>query len=205
MLATAICLAGCASHSKHILLYASSDIQVDNSQQQITVTDGTTQVEKELVFSGSDPVTLNITGPSGKYSLSVSGDGYFVANLKTDTVVGSYQHVGMGEGEGKITQDQLVRRIDSLKQLIAGLNISPAARNYFLPPGKFVKVSDRPDVKVFGPFTSIPAAFDAGSVPELYKFYTNKEVREIIAKLEPMTQYKPGEDAGTPAAPGAKK
>jgi len=189
VLLAASALGACSGHSKKILVYASSDIQVDNTQKNITVTDGSTQQEKELEFSGSDPVQLNIQSPAGKYTLEASGDGYFIANLKMDTVVGSLQHVGTDNGNSKITQDQLKRMIDSLEQLTMGKNITPANKNYFIPPGKIVKISDNNKLKVFGPYVKIPAAFDASSFPEVYKFYTIKEVREIMDKLPAMTKF----------------
>jgi hypothetical protein len=67
-------------------------------------------------------------------------------------------------------------------------NISEANRNYFIAPGKLVRITAETKAKVFGPFTTIPGGFDAGSVPEIYKFYTLSEIREIIANLQKMTQ-----------------
>jgi hypothetical protein len=183
-------MASCSSHQKKILIYASSDIGVDDAQKNITLTEGTTHHEKELDYSGSDPVTLNVQSPSGKFSLEATDDGLYIANLKNDTVVGSYQHVGAGSNT-KITQEQLRRQLDSLQQLIVGQNVNAANKNYFIPPGKMVKINTSGTAKIFGPYTSIPSSFDAGSVSEVYKFYTDKEVREIIDKLIPMTIYKP--------------
>jgi hypothetical protein len=51
-----------------------------------------------------------------------------------------------------------------------------------------VRITAETNAKVFGPFTTIPGGFDAGSVPEIYKFYTLSEIREIIANLQKMTQ-----------------
>src|SRR5580704_3458273 len=137
-----ILLAACKSHHKKILLFASSEIQVDNTQKNITVTDGTTHHEKELEFSGSDPVTLSIQSAGGKYNLEATEDGLFIANLKTDTVVGSFQHVGAETGQTRITQDELKHRIDSLNQLVLGQNQNPANKNYFIPPGKIAHVTN---------------------------------------------------------------
>src|ERR1700712_4924751 len=100
-----VLLSACASHQKKILLYANSNIQVDESQKNITVQEGNSQVQKELSFSGTDPVVLNITSPAGKYSLEAKGDGLFLANLKNDTIVGSMQHVGETK-HTRITQEQ---------------------------------------------------------------------------------------------------
>ena len=183
-----IFLSACTSHSKKILVYASSEIQVDNSQQNITLTEGTTHHEKELDFSGSAPVTLNIQTPAGKFTLEAMEDGLYLANLKTDTVVGSFQRVGTGGGEGRITQEELSQKIDSLQKLVLGQNQSIANRNYFIPPNKISKITTVTNAKIFGPYTSVPGSFDPGSVPELYKFYTNNEVREILARLSGMNK-----------------
>jgi hypothetical protein len=176
------------SHHKKILVYATSDsdIKVDETQKNITVAGGTAHHEKELDFSGGDPVTLNIDLPSGKFTLQATDDGLYIVNLKSDTVVGSYQHVGADNGETKISQDALKQKIDSLQKLVMGQNISEAGKNYFIAPNKIVKITSEAKAKVFGPYVTIPGDFDAGTAPEIYKFYTNKEVREIIANLSKM-------------------
>jgi hypothetical protein len=179
-------ITSCASHGKKVLVYASNDIQVDESQKNITVTEGTTHHEKMLEFGGSDPVTLNIQSPSGKFTLQANEDGLYIANLKPDTVVGSYQHVGTDNKTVKIGAEQLQSRIDSVRKLIADSNVSVANRNYFIKPNTIAKITDKRNAKIFGPFTTIPSGFDAGSVPEIYKFYTIKEEREIIDKLTGM-------------------
>jgi hypothetical protein len=177
----------CKGHEKKILVYASSDIQVDNTKQHITVTDGGPHREQELDFSGSDPVTLDAQTPLGKLSVTAAEDGLYIFNLKSDTVIGSFQHVG-ANGESRISQDALKIKLDSLQKLVQDQNVSDANRNYFIVPGKLVKISSNAQAKVFGPFTTIPGSFDAGSVPEIYKFYSINEVREIIDNLQKMTK-----------------
>ncbi|HEY4154670.1 MAG TPA: hypothetical protein VGM24_04565 [Puia sp.] len=189
LLSIAFLFSACKSHNKKILVYANSNIQVDDSQKNIIVKDGTTHVEKELNFSGSDPVVLNIQGPTGKYTLEAKEDGLYIANLKTDTVVGSLQHTGE-TAHTRLTQDQLKANLDSLNKLIRDENVSATSKNYYIAPGKMVRLSEFTKAKVFGPFTSIPSSFDAGSVPEIYKFYNLSEVRDIIAKLTEMSKYK---------------
>ncbi len=183
---TFIC--SCASHGKRIIVYASNDIQLDESQQNITVTQGTTHHEKTLEFSGSGSVTLHVTSPAGKFTLLASDDGLYIANLKPDTVVGSYQHIGADNGTVKITPEGLQSRIDSLQKLIADSNVNAVNKNYFIKPGSIAKITAETKAKVFGPFTTIPSGFDAASVPEIYKFYTLKEEREIIEKLTQMSK-----------------
>jgi hypothetical protein len=182
-------LGACSSHQKKIIVYANSKIQVDESQKNITVTEGTTQVEQELNFNSGDPVILNITGPGGHFTLEAAEDGLWLANLKKDTVVGSMQHTGETK-HTRITQDQLKLQLDSLNKLVKGENVSASAKNYFIPPGKIEKISSFTNAKIFGPFTPVPSAFDAGSVPEIYKFYNLSEEKEIISKLTEMSKYK---------------
>ncbi|HEY4965760.1 MAG TPA: hypothetical protein VII28_05140 [Puia sp.] len=182
-------LGACSSHQKKILIYANSKIVVDESQKNITVDEGTTQVEKELDFSSSGPIVLNITGPGGKYTLEASEDGYWLANLGTDTVVGSLQHTGSAK-QTRISQDQLKLQLDSLSKLVKDANVSATSQNYFITPGKLAKISSTTNVKIFGPFTPIPSAFDASTVSEIYKFYDVSEVYTIISKLTEMSKYK---------------
>jgi hypothetical protein len=176
----------CTGHNKKILVYASSDIQIDESQKNITVTEGTTHHEKELEFSGSAPVTLNVQSPAGKFTLDATEDGLYILNLQKDTIVGSYQHIGYADWKVRYTVDQVAYKVDSLRQLTMGSNVTPAAKNYFIPPSKIGRISANTKARVFGPYTTVPSGFDAGSVPELYKFYTNPEIREIINKISPM-------------------
>jgi hypothetical protein len=188
LLSVIVGFTSCKGHEKKILVYASSDIQVDNTKQHITVSEGTTHHEQELDFTGTDPVKLDIQYPAGKLSLDAHEDGLYIINLKNDTVIGSFQHVGADNGEAKITQDALKQKLDSLQKLVLDQNVSEANKNYFIVPGKIVKITSNPQAKVFGPFTTIPGSFDAGSVPEIYKFYSMKEVREIIDNLQKMTK-----------------
>jgi hypothetical protein len=181
-------LTACKGHEKKILVYAGSDIRVDDSKQHITVSDGTTHHEQELDFTTGSPVTLDVQSPLGKTSITANDDGLYILNLEADTVIGSFQHVGADNGTTKITQDVLKQKIDSLQKLVLDQNISEANRNYFIAPGKLVRITAETKAKVFGPFTTIPGGFDAGSVPEIYKFYTLSEIREIIANLQKMTQ-----------------
>jgi hypothetical protein len=188
-LAVIFFLSACVSHQKKILVYANSPIEVDESQKNITVTEGISQVEKELDFSGSAPVVLNITGPSGHYTLEATGDGLWLANLKKDTLVGSMQHIGEKQ-QSRITQEQLKTQLDSLRMLVQGKNITPAAKNYYVLPGAIVKITDLVNAKIFGPFTSIPHDYDAGTEAETYKFYNLSEENVIISKLTEMSKFK---------------
>ena len=205
LLSVIVGFTSCKGHEKKVLIYASDKIQVDPTQHNITISsgDGTTHHEQELDFSTGDPVTLNIESSQGKYTVTIPDDGLYIANLKTDTVVGSRQHVGAEGGEGRITQDALKSKLDSLQKLSQGQNVSEANQNYFILPGKAVRLTTETGAKVFGPFTTIPGSFDAGSVPAIYKFYSMREMREIIANLDKMmTKVPPASTDSNPAEKG---
>jgi hypothetical protein len=201
LLIVAAGFASCKGHEKRVLVYASDKITADETKQHIAIAngDGTTHHEQELDFTTGDPVSLNVESPQGKYTVSIPDDGLYIANLKNDTVVGSRQHVGEG-GEARITQEALKQKLDSLEKLIQGQNVSEANQNYFITPGKAVKITNETKAKVFGPFTTVSSSFDAGSVPAIYKFYSMKEMREIIGKLDKMV----GKDSASSAAPEKK-
>ena len=188
LLFAVVLFAACKGHEKKVLVYASDKIAVDETQKNIVIAngDGTTHHEQELDFSTGDPVTLNVESPQGKYTVTIPDDGLYIANLKSDTVVGSRQHVGAEGGESRITQDILKKKVDSLDKLIQGQNVSEANQNYFITPGKAVKITNETKAKVFGPYTTVASSFDAGSVPAIYKFYSMKEMREIVGKLDKM-------------------
>ncbi len=187
LLFVVICFAACKGHVKKVLVYTSDKITVDESQQHITIAngDGTTHHEQTLDFATGDPVTLNVESPQGKYTVTIPDDGLYIANLKNDTVVGSRQHIGEG-GDAHITQDILKQKVDSLQKLMQDQNISDANQNYFIAPGKAQKITTEINAKVFGPFTTVPGGFDAGSVPAVYKFYSMREMRVIVGKLDKM-------------------
>jgi hypothetical protein len=185
-IAALLSLAACKGHQKKVIVYAGSDIQVDNTKTNITVGEGSSLRQQDLDFSGGDPVTLNAQTPSGKVSLEVAEDGLYIANLKNDTIIGSYQRTGTEAGDSRITQEMLKQKYDSVQKLVRGENVSAANRNFFILPNHIQKVSANAAAKVFGPYTTIPSAFDASQTPEIYKFYSVKELHDVISKMSVM-------------------
>jgi hypothetical protein len=116
--------------------------------------------------------------------------GFYVLNLKKDTIVGSLQELGADlNKKDVITQEQLSGIIDSLQQLTTGANIT-TGKNIIIFPNEVKKVTSNAEAKVFGPFTGIPAEIEAGKdgkAPEMYKFFTNTQLRERIANFKKAT------------------
>lgn len=157
----------------------------------ITMKEGSGYSEETVEVTEGDAVTWNVTTPTGKTIVNIPEEkGFYILNLKTDTIVGSQQILGKDLSSGRtISQEELKLKIDSLIKLTSGSNVS-SGHSYFILPSQLVKVSSDPDAKIFGPFTKIPGTLEAdknGKTPELYKFYTNGEMRRLIADLKKMT------------------
>jgi hypothetical protein len=88
---------------------------------------------------------------------------------------------------GSISSDLLDHIIDSTKQLMAGQNASDEKKTFFLPPFTLKKLSTQDNAKIIGSFHGIPYSNDpdaSGKIPEVYKFFTNKQKRETVEDLE---------------------
>lgn len=158
----------------------------------ITMKEGSGYTEETVDVSGDKSVTWNVTTPTGKTTINIPGEkGFYILNLRTDTIVGSQQIIGRDISSSRtITQEELKKKIDSLTRLTEGANISAANHNYIILPNQPVKISDNTEARVFGPFTKIPGTLEAdknGKAPEIYKFYTNGEMRDLIASFKKMT------------------
>lgn len=167
--------------AKKVLVMASGKMQViDNA---ITLEPGTTHTENEITVT-ADKVTVN--NGSGTLDFAVPDAGFYLLNIKNDTLVGSYQRIGSDNSQTVITQDNLKSRIDSLNQLMVGTNANSANRNYYIPPNQLAKITANSNAQIIGPYRKVPASFEGGKEHEIYKFYTNKEMHEIVGKLSKM-------------------
>jgi hypothetical protein len=171
----------CSGGSKEVLVMGSGKITL--GENSVTIEPGSRHNEEKLRVT-ADKVT--ITGFAGATEVAVPEAGLYVLNLKKDTLVGSYQRVVEGMGETRITQEILKQRVDSLNQLMSGTNVNAANRNFFLPPGQIAKITTNTNAQVIGPFLRMPTSFEGGKEHEIYKFYTNKEVAELVQKLKPV-------------------
>lgn len=158
---------------------------------EIMVKDGSGYVEETVELNGEKPITYNITTAAAKTTIDIPAEkGLYILNLKTDTIVGSQQNLGKDLAGRTISQEELKVVIDSLIKLTKGVNVSTVSHNYFILPNQVVKVSTNKEAQVFGPFNKIPGSVEAdknGKAPELYKFYTNQEMRQLIANLQKQT------------------
>jgi hypothetical protein len=183
-----IILASCSKPATKVLVMASGKVSVEGNV--VTLDPGTTH--NEATFETSEK-SITVKGAGNDQQIAIPSNGYFILNLKKDTLVGSYQKTGTESTQEVITQESLAIRIDSLHQLMQGTNVSAEKRNFNIPPNKLVKITENLQADIIGPYLRVPGSFEAGKEYEIYKFYTNKEVREIADKLSGMLSKEEGE------------
>ncbi|HUR12047.1 MAG TPA: hypothetical protein VM012_11785 [Flavitalea sp.] len=177
-----ILLAGCSGTKKDVLVMASGQLTINGTN--ITLEPGLRHNEEKMIVDNNK---ITIQRPDSKTEItSNEGPGLYILNLKKDTLVGSYQRIGEQAGQERITQEDLRNRLDSLQQLTKGANTNFSRKNFCIAPNQLVRISENPNAQVVGPYMKMPQSFAAGKEHEVYKFYTNKEMYEIIEKLRPM-------------------
>jgi hypothetical protein len=183
-------LAACGNQQKRKLLVLGRG-SVTITGQNIDVSGGSNADQKEIEIPPTGKFTYNVSSPTGKSTIEINDSGYYILNLRPDTVVGSHRIEGRDyNNPNPITIEQTKRIIDSLQQLAQGLNVSEANQNYFITPGKLQRITTHTDrVFVYGPYHLIPNQLEPGA--EIYKFFSSQENREAIDNLIKITK---GED-----------
>ncbi len=78
--------------------------------------------------------------------------------------------------------------IDSVILLSEGKNASAANRTFYILPNKAAKISDNIEADVVGPYHRMRSVEKKdGKDPEVYHFYSIKEIREKIAEMVALT------------------
>lgn len=178
-LCAAVVFASCSGGGKKVLVMASGKIQADGNV--ITLQPGTTHNETTVVPDG-DKIT--VSAPDGKKEFDVKEPGLYLLNLKKDTLAGSYQKTGTDNSQIVITEENLWQRVDSMTALMKGQNVSEANRNYSIAPFAIAKITGNTEAEIVGPYRKLPGSLDPSRKHEVYKFYTNKELAEIIDKVK---------------------
>jgi hypothetical protein len=172
-------LYSCGGGGKKVVVMVSGSIKADGDN--ITLSPGTTHNEQTITPSG-DKITVN--SPSGNKEFDVKDAGLYLLNLKKDTLAGSYQKTGTDNSQIVITEENLWQRVDSLTLLMKGQGVSEEKRNYSIPPMSIAKITKNVDAEIIGPYRKLPGSLDPSKEHEVYKFFTNREIANIIEKVK---------------------
>lgn len=179
----AIVLASC-SEKATVTVISNGEFVKGATASSFSINKGNSYLQQEIVMGSNDKLTAKTT--AGDKEAPLSGAGYYVWNLRTDTLIGSIQRINAGNTTDQtITQEKLKHTIDSLQNLLNN-NISGSTA-FFVAPGALQKLTSGSDVYFVGPFNGLPAQLDENIVSEnteVFKFYTSKDVREQIERLK---------------------
>ena len=184
--------AACSSHTKKIIVYANNDADINEETKAVTQKDTVGHLDKTIQYSTGDKVALSVKTFAGSaITLEIPDDGYYIANLKAkDTIIGGFQKYSTPEEANRVmSQEQLLHNIDSLNQMIQGINVNAANRTFFILPNTAAKITTNTEATIVGPYhrmTSI--AKEGDKEPEVYRFYSITEVREMVDKLMKLTK-----------------
>ncbi len=192
----AILFTACSSNEKKIMVISKGKATIDVTGKTIAVKDGAGSEEAEMLYNTADKVVLKVKSEEKEVAIDIPENGYYILNTKNDTLIGSYQNyteAGSPTDTSKmITQEMIQQSIDSLIALTEGKNVSAANKNYYVLPFTAVKVTNNVNAFIVGPFHNITTIEkDGDKMPEVYRFFSIKEIREKIEKQKAMTVAKP--------------
>ena len=173
---------------KKIIVMSKGEAMINTETKTIKAKDGAGHEEKMAVVSG-DKFMFNLSTPAGEATVELLENGLYIINVKNDTIIGSYQKYSDPKlAANMMTQEILKLKIDSLQLLSEGKNVTAANRNFYILPNKAVKISDNMGSLVVGPYHQMRSAEKIdGKDPEVYRFYSIKEIREMIGRLQKLT------------------
>ena len=185
-LSAVIVLAACSD--KKMVVMSKGPAEINTDTKTIKAIDGSGHEEKEITLGGGK-VVFKLNTPAGEATVELLENGLYIVNVKNDTIIGSYQKYSDPKlAPNMVTQEALKQQIDSLQLLSEGKNVSAANRNFYLLPNQAVKISDNTKAMVVGPYHRIRSAEKVdGKDPEVYRFFSIKEIRENIAKMQALT------------------
>lgn len=181
-------LVACAGNDKTIVIMSKGEASVDLNAGTIQAKDGAGHEEKLVAVNKAD-ISFKLNTPAGEATVQLKENGLYIINVKNDTIIGSYQQYSTaGQAQKVMSQEILLQKIDSLQLLSQGKNVSAANRNYFILPNQATFITANPQAQVVGPYHQMRSAERVnGKDPEIYRFYSIKEIREMITKLQALT------------------
>lgn len=187
LLGVVVLLSAC-DKDKKIVVMSKGAADINTDTKTIKAKEGAGHEEKTAIVSG-DKIVFKLSTPAGEATVELLENGLYIINVKSDTIIGSYQkYSDPGLAQNMITQENLKLRIDSLLLLSEGKNVSATNRNFFILPNHAVKITDNKNAIIVGPYHQMRSAEKIdGKDPEVYRFYSIREIREMIRRLQALT------------------
>lgn len=177
--------------TKKFMLISNPGTVVDLDAKTITVTQSTAYEYKEFAIKDQGNVSFSVSTPNGNYTLELPKNGYYLINTKmADTVVGSYQdYVAPKQDYTILSQETLKQKTDSLINLMVGKNVSEKNQNFFIPSKTASLITENLDAIFVAPYHSMTSLeIKKGTIPEVYRFYTNTDVRSMVEKMQELSK-----------------
>lgn len=198
----AILFAACSNNAKKVIVYANNEVSINEDARTITQKDTEGHVDKEIQFNSGGEVDLKVQQKDGSQAtIALPEPGYYIANIKAkDTIVGGLQKYSTPEAANRVmTQEELHHNIDSLQLMIQGKNTNEANHTFFILPNTAAKITANLDATIVGPYHRMTSIEKQGDKePEVYRFYSVREVRETIEKLKKLTGEEPADQQKEP-------
>lgn len=181
-------LTACNDSAKKVIVMSKGAAEINTDAKTIKAKDGAGHEEKVLVLGGGK-ILFRLATPAGEATVELLENGLYIINVKNDTIIGSYQQYSNPKlTQPAMSQQVLKQRIDSLQLLVEGKNITAANRNFFILPNQATKITDNKEAEIVGPYHQmISAEKKDGKDPEVYRFYSIREIREMIVKMRALT------------------
>lgn len=187
------CLAACTPMTpKKVVAFSRGTVEVNTQERTLTLPPSGAGSHDEISFQfyEENNVQLTLEGAVTQglpASVSIEKDGLTILNLKpADTLMGHLvQYKTAGNQKTRFTQEDLASSVDSLQQLLRQNSTGRFARVLYLKPGEVKYVSASGEAQVIGPFHRLTSMeMRDGKMPEVYRFYTFREIREALARLQ---------------------
>ena len=178
--------------AKKVVVMSSGKMQLDQNDKALINFEPGGQHNELIIELPADKASITVKSPQGDKQFDVAGEGLFVINLKTDTIVGGVVNYGTTGIPSSISKEQLDHIIDSTQKLLLGQNTSDEKKSFQILPMNSKKLSANSNENVIGPHSSIPGKVEVdekGNAPVYYKFDTNSQKRvQLKNMLEIMTK-----------------
>lgn len=178
-------LSSCSSGDKKLLVLANDGAEINQDAMTVVSKATSGHEEKLLDYKTGSEVSVHVTTGNSDFNADMPENGYYILNAKaSDTLIGSYQEYNAEQSGKTYSTDEIKQKVDSLDKLMMGQNVSAENRNFFIPPGKLEKITGNADAVIIAPFHQMNSIESkGGKAPEVYRFYSIKEVRTIRDKI----------------------